>query len=248
MDTLVADDICRWVTKVVFEQLTTIFSGSRDQNNATTGTAGATAPILFDQILFPLHMTEAYVGGSAGVFTNPVARVGSSPNADTPSDHIPVFADFMLASDDGLPPPATSTIHITALMVNPNGSDQGQEWIMLKNSRSSETSLAGWRLRDQSNNELQLSGSIPANGQLTIDDPQGKLPLNNNGDAIVLVNPQYQIIRRATYSRSQVSNRHRSLAITNARVCLQAPALLGPCPPIANPTKPLAGCDVSNVS
>jgi hypothetical protein len=119
-----------------------------------------------------------YVAGpSASHFT--LAGAGSHAYG---SDHLPVFTTF------GGGGAAPTGVKIAAVLPNPVGPDEGQEWVQLTNTGTEEVSLAGGLLVDRAGHELALSGTLAAGGERTIALAAGALPLNNaGGDEIRLI-------------------------------------------------------------
>jgi endonuclease/exonuclease/phosphatase family metal-dependent hydrolase len=206
MESLVAQDRVsegRTANDIVGDKVSTVDPGSRKRNNDARGTNDNTGDILFDQILIPAWMKSRYVAGSAAVFDDKVAMQGSS--TDRASDHLPVYAEFVLEPEgDGDTP--SSGVRIASALPNPTGTDSGKEEVTIHNLTSSAVTLTGWKFRDRSGNEFALSGSIAAGASLTIKLPSGKLPLNNDGDDIILLNDQGQEQHRVSYTGAQAQS------------------------------------------
>lgn len=75
-------------------RIDTIDTSSRTRNHQRRGTDRDTGDILFDQLYASPLMYPYYDRGSAAIFDNPVAVRGNDFNRA--SDHLPVFADFVL--------------------------------------------------------------------------------------------------------------------------------------------------------
>jgi len=101
-------------------------------------------------------------------------------------------------------PPARSGVHISALLPNPEGQDEGNEWVQLKNESSAEVNLIGWKLRDKAGHTVVLTGSIPSGAELKIRLRAGQMPLNNNGDEIELLDAASSIVDKVRYTSGQV--------------------------------------------
>ncbi|MEX2218526.1 MAG: lamin tail domain-containing protein [Phycisphaerales bacterium] len=201
---LVVQDRVSWglkATAVANGKINTVKAGSRQRNNAERGGPGGVSPILFDQILIPVSMGTQYVAGSVTVFDDPCAVVGGQNAA---SDHLPVYADFVIggSAPQPLPVPA-SQITIVELLPDPAGEDRGNEVVVLANSGGS-TSLSGWKLRDRAGNTHVLTGNIEAQARVTITLPAGILPLNNDGDEVSLLSPGGEIVHHVSYGAAQV--------------------------------------------
>lgn len=216
MEPLVAQDIVShgvMPSSATNGRLNPAVAGSRDKNNVMRGQDGHSGPILFDQILIPVHMKDLHVSGSTKVFDGLVARQGDNPADTAASDHLPVYADFVFddssmdAPTDDMPMPivAEPRLRIVGLLPNPSGEDRGKEKVWLKNTGDEDIDLAGWKLRDRAGNILNLDGNIEAGEELAFTDSEGAMPLNNDGDEIVVVNPAGNVVDRFSYPRSAVS-------------------------------------------
>jgi len=87
--------------------------------------------------------------------------------------------------------PATTRIvpngvEIAALLPNPDGRDEGNEKVVIRNRTARLVDLKGWRLRDAAGNQFGLSGTVVALGNLEITPNAPSMPLNNDGDEVVL--------------------------------------------------------------
>jgi len=97
------------------------------------------------------------------------------------------------------------TIRIVALLPNPKGKDAGREQVTLVNTSKEAVSLRGWSLRDKAKNVYGLSGSIAANGRRVITMKNNSMPLNNDGDTVMLV--QGNTARHTvSYTKKQAGN------------------------------------------
>jgi Lamin Tail Domain len=184
---------------IVGDHINTIDPESRERNDVNRGTDVHTGDILFDQLLIPMRMKDRYVAPSAKVFDRPVAIEGAGNTRA--SDHLPVFADFVLGTGGTEPPTGT---RIASLLPNPVGEDRGHEQITIANGATAALNLAGWLLRDKGQNEFKLAGTVPANGNLTITMTASTMPLNNAGDEVFLIDPQGNIKHKVRYDASQV--------------------------------------------
>jgi hypothetical protein len=108
--------------------------------------------------------------------------------------------------------PKTSTkkekagvLRIFSILPNPKGKDAGKEQVTLVNTSKKSVSLRGWLLRDKAKNVYGLSGSIAANDRRVITMKSNSMPLNNDGDTVMLV--QGSAVRhRVEYSKKQAGN------------------------------------------
>jgi Lamin Tail Domain len=181
----------------------TLDPASRQRNNLARGTNQHTGAILFDQILIPVRMRERYVEGSTKVFNHAVAVRGSEQTRA--SDHLPVFADFVLG-DGGPPPPPVVAVRILSVLPNPDGPDEGREQVTIGNGTAEAVDLTGWMLRDRAGNRFALTDSVPAQQQLTITMREFSMPLNNSGDDVSLLDPQGQVRHHVSYTAAQAAS------------------------------------------
>ena len=65
--------------------------------------------------------------------------------------------------------------------------------------------LSGWKMRDKAGHLVFLDGVVAPGGDLKIHLAAGQMPLNNNGDAIELLNAESQVADKVSYSSGQVS-------------------------------------------
>jgi hypothetical protein len=145
---------------MIGDQVDTLGPASRQRHNLARGTNQHTGMILLDQILIPVRMRERHVEGSTMVFNHASALRGTEQTRA--SDHLPVFADFVLGgAEPPLPPVAAA--RILSLLPNPDGSDEGCEQVTIGNGTAEAVELTGWMLRDRAGNRFALTGSpLPA--------------------------------------------------------------------------------------
>tara|TARA_Y100000588_G_C14261216_1_gene927704 strand:- start:2062 stop:2880 length:819 start_codon:yes stop_codon:yes gene_type:complete len=94
------------------------------------------------------------------------------------------------------------TIRIASLLPNPQGRDEGKEQVTLVNMTGKEVALRGWSLRDKQKNTYALSGSIKPKGRLVITIKNNRMPLNNDGDTITLLEGK-SVRHTFTYNKNQ---------------------------------------------
>jgi Lamin Tail Domain/Endonuclease/Exonuclease/phosphatase family len=184
---------------IVEDHINNIDPQSRERNNINRGNNVNTGDILFDQLLIPMRMKDRYVAASAKVFDRAVTIEGEANTRA--SDHLPVFADFVLGGG-GIEAP--SGVRIASVLPDPVGEDKGNEQVTTANGTSAALNLAGWILRDRSQNEFKLTGTVTASGTLAITMTAATMPLNNSGDEVLLVDPQGNIRHKVCYEGSQV--------------------------------------------
>jgi hypothetical protein len=95
-------------------------------------------------------------------------------------------------------------VEIVGLLPNPVGRDEGNEAVEIGNSRSQPVDLAGWKLRDRAGNPYRLAGTVPAKDRLRIVMTAPSMPLNNDGDTVLLIDPAGVVRSRVEYTADQV--------------------------------------------
>lgn len=95
-------------------------------------------------------------------------------------------------------------VGIVALLPNPYGRDDGHEAVEIGNSTAHPVDLAGWKLRDRAGNEYRLAGTVATKGRLKIVMTMATMPLNNDGDTVMLIDPTGVVRCRVEYTREQV--------------------------------------------
>ena len=106
-------------------------------------------------MLIPAWWSSAYVSGSIQVYSQPDAVQGNS--STRASDHLPVFADFVLASL--VQPALPAGLFLSAVVPNPVGQDDNHEQVGITNPTNAPIDLAGWKVRDDDGNEFALAAS-----------------------------------------------------------------------------------------
>ena len=94
-------------------------------------------------------------------------------------------------------------VEIAALLPNPAGRDEGHEQVVIRNATSTDVDLAGWSLRDRAGHVFWLTGKVPAGGTLTITMTEPTMPLNNDGDEVVLIDASGVARSRVAYAGEQ---------------------------------------------
>ena len=107
--------------------------GMRQENNEKRGQDYFGREVLLDQILIPRRLLGRYDPGSVHVFDHPSGVRGSWQARA--SDHLPMFADFVFGTNGGDAP--RPSLAISAVLPDPNGSDRGNEQVMLANTSGS---------------------------------------------------------------------------------------------------------------
>lgn len=97
-----------------------------------------------------------------------------------------------------------SGIFFNEVMPSPEGADAENEWIELYNSNDLEIDLSGWIIKDITGGvkEYIINDKIPALGYLTLKRPETDITLNNNGDGLILLNPNGEIIDSVNFEKA----------------------------------------------
>lgn len=90
-------------------------------------------------------------------------------------------------------------IEILALLPNPDGEDQGREQVVVGNRNATAMDIQGWKLRDRAGNICRLTGNVPASGRLTVTMTNPSMPLNNDGDEVLLIDQQGVVRSHVVY-------------------------------------------------
>jgi hypothetical protein len=103
----------------------------------------------------------------------------------------------------GTPGPAAASggMRIVSLLPNPPGDERQAEEIVLRNTGSTTVNLGGWVLRDAAGLTWSLAsaGTLAPGAQRTIRRSGQAMSLNNDGDTIVLVNADGDIVQSVSY-------------------------------------------------
>lgn len=102
---------------------------------------------------------------------------------------------------------STAALRIIAAIVNPPGHDPGAETVTLVNAGAVDIDLSGWSIEDKHKRALNIEGKIIQAGEFYTIILSGKdLQLANKGGAIVLLDPEKNIMHRVGYSKVQAKN------------------------------------------
>jgi len=93
---------------------------------------------------------------------------------------------------------------IVALLPNPKGMDAGNEQVTFENSTNEPVNLRGWKLIDRAGNVFLLTGKVEPRTSLIVTMRESSMPLNNNGDVVVLVDADGVGRSRVSYAERQV--------------------------------------------
>ena len=115
------------------------------------------------------------------------------------TDHYPVVVRLQMNSAL----PSTGSVRMIRLIPNPDGNENHNESVTLKNVGTGTVDMAGWQLRDLAGRNWDLSGMGTMNsGQEKIVTRDGQpMAMNNGGDTIDLINHTGAIVQTVTYDR-----------------------------------------------
>jgi hypothetical protein len=99
-----------------------------------------------------------------------------------------------------------SGILINEILPSPEGPDEKEEWIEIFNQNNFEVDLSEWQIVDTvgktTNFSFSMGTKILAQGFSVISRPITKITLNNDGDALNLIQPNGKIIDSVTYEKA----------------------------------------------
>ncbi len=102
-------------------------------------------------------------------------------------------------------PIATNEIIINEFLPDPEGSDDGNEWIELKNTSDHSVSLLGWQIDDEEGggSKPYSLGDITIGGEsfLLLKNDKTNITLNNSADAVRLINPSGVEYEKIPYAK-----------------------------------------------
>jgi len=97
----------------------------------------------------------------------------------------------------------TEGLFISAALPNPEGQDDGNEWIEITNTGTTTIDLTEVLLMDKQGGSLALSGTVEASTTLRITIPAGHaLKLGNSGDSLALVLENGMLIHEVGYDKA----------------------------------------------
>lgn len=101
-------------------------------------------------------------------------------------------------------PVATNEIIMNEFLPDPEGSDDGNEWIELKNTSDHSVSLLGWQIDDEEGGSKPYAlGDITIGGEsfLLLKNDKTNITLNNSADAMRLINPSGVEYEKIPYTK-----------------------------------------------
>ena len=116
------------------------------------------------------------------------------------TDHFMVFAMLKLESA----PPPVSRIRMVRAMPNPEGNENTEEYIVLKNFGTSSVNIKDWYFTNPSGKKWIIGNvSINANQEIKIKRSELPMALRNNGDIIELKNKDNIQVHSFSYTYTQ---------------------------------------------
>ena len=110
-----------------------------------------------------------------------------------------------------------SGIVVSEILPYPEGPDAEEEWIEIFNQNNSEVDLSDWKITDTAGKTniyaFPFEIKISAQGFLVFSRPTTKITLNNDGDGLLLIQPNENILDSVNYQkapRGQSYNRTES--------------------------------------
>ncbi len=109
-------------------------------------------------------------------------------------------------AESGSPPTYPSGILINEILPSPEGTDSEEEWIEIFNKNDFEINLSDWEIKDAIGRTKTYTfpkgTKILANGFLVLKKPITKITLNNNGDGVLLIQPDGKITDEVSYEKA----------------------------------------------
>jgi uncharacterized protein YukJ len=104
-------------------------------------------------------------------------------------------------------PPATvtSAIYLERALINPAGSDPGNEAVVVGNCATATQSLHGWRLIDRNGRETKLDAEVAGGASVIVALDGSGVQLGNNGGNLILQDDSASQVDSVTYSAADAS-------------------------------------------
>jgi len=99
----------------------------------------------------------------------------------------------------------TRCLAIVSAMIDPKGNERRSEWINILNRSSRSVNLSGWKLTDDANALVELSGKLaPGASKVIKGKSLGKIVLRNSGGAIKLFDGSPCLVDHVVWSKHDV--------------------------------------------
>ncbi|MFK8007398.1 MAG: S8 family serine peptidase [Saprospiraceae bacterium] len=102
------------------------------------------------------------------------------------------------------PKATTEGIYILSAMVNPKGTEKGNETITLLNATNQSVNFKNWKLTDGKRKKEELKFTLKAGAIKTIN-LSTKFTLANSGGNVLLLNPEKVIVHQVKYTKKDAS-------------------------------------------
>jgi uncharacterized protein YukJ len=104
----------------------------------------------------------------------------------------------------------TSVVYLERALINPTGSDPGQETVVLGNLATTTQSVHGWQLVDRNGRTSKLDADIPAGASVIVPLDGAGVQLGNHGGNLILQDDQAKQVDSVTYSAAdaEVTDRY----------------------------------------
>ncbi|MFH1098588.1 MAG: lamin tail domain-containing protein [Candidatus Uhrbacteria bacterium] len=139
------------------------------------------------------------------------AAVSETARVEVRAAEVPLSNSITTASvgSVGLVDDVPGTLQIVSLLPNPIGSDEA-ETLVIGNAGSADVSLEGWQLviNGSSERKFELSGLVPARGELTLERRTIGFVLRNAGGMVSLVSPGGAMVDETTYDTARDGERY----------------------------------------
>ena len=80
----------------------------------------------------------------------------------------------------------------------------GNEQVIIRNSNEVPIDLDGWILKDRAGNIFALAGIVSAKGEIKITMAEPTMPLNNDGDEVLLIDGDGVVRSQVAYGEYDV--------------------------------------------
>lgn len=179
-----------------------------DFGDTTSDKINPATTIFTDQGIHPITLTVTDTSGSSSIATLYIEVLPKTEKTITNTQQKTSSSSTTAVSNSQNPPAFTDgNIALHSFFPNPEGADEGKEWITLINNDMQNINLENWILDDS-----QDSGSKPyiitnielaPNETYTFTDTVTGLVLNNSTDSVRLLKPNQELKEQTNYSESK---------------------------------------------
>ncbi len=126
----------------------------------------------------------------------------------------PITLNIEKAADE--PKTYPLNVSIDAVLPNPEGADETEEWIRLYNSNTSPADISSFTLKDTAGSSATYTfpkdTRIAAQGTLTLNRTQTHILLNNEGDGVELHDPAGSLVSSVSFGKAPLGGIYRKSA------------------------------------